>query len=137
MGLQSKLFRGDPKLEAAAVSDPAHILPGAVGPHVGKIQTAIILLDGASISADEVERQFYGVSTTAAVLAYKQKRSIINTSYQTKADNIVGRMTMASLDSEMLKKESVPPAPIRVKPLSFWYKSHTRSPAHLALLRGF
>ncbi|HLW91063.1 MAG TPA: hypothetical protein VKS78_07165 [Roseiarcus sp.] len=136
MGLQCKLFRGDPRLEAAAISDPAHILPGATGPHVGKIQTALISLDGASISADEAQRKFYGGSTAAAVLAYKQKRSIINRSYQTQADNIVGRMTMASLDSEMLKKENLPPVPIRVKPLSFWYKSHTRSPAHLALLRG-
>jgi hypothetical protein len=31
MGLQSKLFRGDPKLEAAAVTDPAHIMLGASG----------------------------------------------------------------------------------------------------------
>ena len=54
MGLQSKLFRGDPKLEAAAVSDPAHIMLGASGEHVHKIQTALILLDGAAISADEV-----------------------------------------------------------------------------------
>ena len=29
MALKSKLFRGDAKLEAAAVSNPAHITPGA------------------------------------------------------------------------------------------------------------
>jgi hypothetical protein len=40
MALQSKLFRGDQKLEDAAVSDPAHIFQGASGPHVGKIQQA-------------------------------------------------------------------------------------------------
>jgi hypothetical protein len=67
MGLQSKLFCGDPKLEAAAVSDPAHIMLGASGPHVQKIQTALILLDGAAISAEEVQRTFYGTSTAAAV----------------------------------------------------------------------
>jgi hypothetical protein len=42
MGLQSELFRGDQRLEAAAVSDPGHIMLGASGPHVQKIQTALI-----------------------------------------------------------------------------------------------
>ena len=105
MALQCKLFRGDPKLEAAAVSDPAHIGPGARGAHVGKIQRALIELDGAKISPDEV----YGPSTAAAVLAYKRKRNIINFAYQTQADNIVGKMTITSLDQEMLAKE----APVR------------------------
>src|SRR5262245_18643035 len=100
--LRSKLFHGDPNLEAAAVANPAHIMLGASGPHVRKIQTALMLVDGAAISADEVQRTFYGASTAAAVLAYKQKRNIINRSYQTHADNIVGKMTTASLDSEML-----------------------------------
>ena len=87
MPLQSKLFRGDPKLEAAAVSDPAHIVPGASGPHVAKIQQALIDLDGAAIAVDGT----YSPKTAAAVLAYKQKRGIINRSYQTHADNIVGK----------------------------------------------
>ncbi|WP_295433776.1 peptidoglycan-binding domain-containing protein [uncultured Thiodictyon sp.] len=102
MALQSKLFRGDPKLESAAVSDPAHIVPGATGPHVGKIQLALIQLDGASITQDSV----FGPATAAAVLAYKQKRKIVNTSYQTEADNIVGKMTIAALDREMLATEN-------------------------------
>ena len=42
------------------------------------------------------------------MLAYKQKRNIINRSYQTKADNIVGKMTMAALDKEMLEAELTP-----------------------------
>jgi Domain of unknown function (DUF1906) len=129
MGLQSRLFRGDPKLEAAAVSDPAHIMLGASGPHVQKIQTALILLDGTSITADELQRTFYGASTATAVLAYKQKRNIINRSYQTQADNIVGKMTMASLDSEMLKREIIPHAPVRIKPRSFWRVRPPRSPS--------
>jgi hypothetical protein len=90
MPLKSRLFRGDSKLEAAAVSDPAHITIGAKGDHV-------LVLDGA-----------YGHETAAAVLAYEQKRDIINRIYQTKADNIVGKMTMAALDDEMKKKESDP-----------------------------
>jgi hypothetical protein len=134
MGLQSRFFRGDPKLEAAAVSDPAHVMLGASGPHVQKIQTALMLLDGASISADEVQRTFYGTSTAAAVLAYKQKRNIINRSYQTQADNIVGKMTMASLDSEMLKREIVPHAPVRIIPLSWGRLRPPRSHALVASL---
>lgn len=102
MALQSQLFGGDPKLEAAALFDSAHIVPGASGPHVGKIQTALVSLDGASIDVDSA----YGDATAAAVLAYKQKRNIVNRSYQTQADNIVGRMTMAALDREMVQKES-------------------------------
>jgi hypothetical protein len=101
MALQSQLFRGDPKLEAAAVSDPAHILPGATGEHVRKIQLALIQLDGAAIDPDGK----YGTATAAAVLAYKQKRNIINRTYQTQADNIVGKMTMTALDAEMAKNE--------------------------------
>jgi peptidoglycan hydrolase-like protein with peptidoglycan-binding domain len=96
------LFRGDPKLEAAAVSDPAHIVQGASGEHVRKIQQALIQLDGARLEPDGK----YGPATAAAVLAYKKKRNIINRSYQTQADNIVGKMTMAALDREMLVKES-------------------------------
>lgn len=110
MALQSKLLRGDAKLEAALISDPAHIAPGAVGPHVAKIQQALNLLDGTSLNPDGK----YGPATSGAVLAYKQKRNIINSSYQTQADNIVGKLTMASLDAEMLEKERQPePVPDR------------------------
>ena len=101
MHLQSELFRRDPKLEAAAVSDPAHILPGATGSHVLKIQSALRILDNANIAASELQRSFYGPSTAACVMEYKKKRDIINRSYQTQADNIVGKMTIASLDKEM------------------------------------
>jgi hypothetical protein len=116
MALQSQLFSGDPKLEAAAVSDSAHIVPGSSGDHVRKIQMALIQLDGANITADGI----YGPATAAAVLAYKQKRDIVNRSYQTQADNIVGKMTIASLDSELVKQQPapVPRAPVQIKPLS-------------------
>ena len=107
MKLQSTLFRGDPKLEAAATSDPAHLLVGSSGAHVGKIQTALALLDGAVIAPDEVQQASYGASTASAVLEYKRKRNIVNRSYQTQADAIVGKMTMASLDAEMVKQEGV------------------------------
>ena len=108
MPLQSELFRGDPKLENAAVLDSAHIVPGAFGPHVEKIQVALILLDSASIAESELADDHYGETTAAAVLAYKRKRNIINRNYQSTADNIVGKMTMASLDSEMLGRSVLP-----------------------------
>jgi hypothetical protein len=116
MALQSQLFRGDPKLEAAAVSDPAHIVSGASGEHVRKIQQALIQLDGATIEADGK----YGPTTANAVLAYKQKRKIINLSYQTQADNVVGKMTMTALDREMLEYERARTSqgPLRLKPVS-------------------
>ena len=104
MALKSSLFRGDAKLEAAAASDAAHITRGASGEHVLKIQLAVARLDGAPITLDSI----YGARTAAAVLAYKQKRNIINPSYQTKADDIVGIMTMAALDKEMLQQEQGP-----------------------------
>jgi peptidoglycan hydrolase-like protein with peptidoglycan-binding domain len=92
MSLQSKLFRGESKPEAAAVSDPAHsaideggarrrllLTPGTSGPHVAKIQQALNVLDGAAIAQDGK----YGGATAAAVLAYKRKRNIINIRYET------------------------------------------------------
>jgi hypothetical protein len=108
MGLRSRLFAGDLKLESAAASNPAHILPGSIGEHVARIQQALIALDGAIIEAGELEGKRYGPSTANAVLFYKAKRNIINRSYQTQADNIVGIMTMAALDNEMLQKERQP-----------------------------
>lgn len=99
MALRSQLFRNDPKLEAAAVSDAAHIVVGARGGHVGKIQLSLILLDRADIAADEV----YGLATAAAVTAYKQKRQILNA--QNKVDNIVGKKTIDRLDKEMFAAE--------------------------------
>jgi peptidoglycan hydrolase-like protein with peptidoglycan-binding domain len=120
MPLTSRLFRGDSKLEAAAVSDPAHITIGAKGDHVRKIQQALTILDGVDIDLDGA----YGHETAAAVLAYKQKRNIINRSYQTKADNIVGKMTMAALDDEMKKKESDPV--VHYEPRYLWRRLRPR-----------
>src|SRR5262245_38327094 len=99
MPLRSQLLRGDPKLEAAAVSDPAHIVPGARGEHVRKIQLALIQLEGAALDIDGI----YGPTTASTVLAYKQKRNIVNRSYQTKSDNVVGRMTITALDKEIFE----------------------------------
>ena len=70
------------------------------------IQDAVILLDGATIDDAELAGQRYGQSTANAVLAYKKRRRIINPAYQATADNIVGKMTIASLDDEMFIRET-------------------------------
>ena len=102
MSLRSRFFSGDTKLEAAASSNPAHIVPGDIGHHVAKIQQALRLLDGDAIDSAELSAERYGPSTARAVLSYKTKHSIINRAYQTQPDNIVGIMTMASLDDGMV-----------------------------------
>ncbi len=108
MPLRSNLFRSDRALEACLLRDAAHVTPGAVGDHVSKIQLALEDLDGAKIAAAEKTARRYGPSTTAAVLAYKRKRKIINFSYQSQADNIVGKMTIKRLDDEMFARQETP-----------------------------
>jgi len=109
MPLQSRFFRGDLALEACLVNDRSHVVPGTRGPHVRKIQKALALLDGALIAPSEVSAESYGPSTAKAVLDYKRVRRIINVSYQSTPDNIVGKMTIASLDLEMARGEGRPP----------------------------
>ena len=109
MPLRSQVFRGDRALEACLVDDRAHVVEGSRGGHVRKLQRALALLDGALIALDEASSENYGPSTATAVLNYKRARSIINLSYQTTADKIVGKMTIASLDLEMAKTEARPP----------------------------
>ena len=114
--LRSDLFKDDPKLEACATSPAGHIAPakpGQVPPrgaHVAKIHEALAILEpGATISETEKIGMEYGTTTANAVLAYKRRKKIINTSYQHEADNIVGQMTIAKMDEELFGK----PAPVR------------------------
>jgi hypothetical protein len=126
MSLKSKLFKGDPALEACLVSHPAHVVPGAVGGHVSKIHQALLLTDGAEIASTELAAKRYGQTTASAVLAFKTKRGIVNKAYQTKPDNIVGKMTIAALDNELYEKEkeiTPPPTPIH---LANWGMSTAR-----------
>lgn len=105
MPLRSTTLKDSDPLQACLIKDPAHVVPGASGSHVAKIQKALLLLDKAEISGLELRAKFYGATTTAAVLAYKRRRKIINTAYQTQADNIVGKMTIARLDDDMFVLE--------------------------------
>jgi peptidoglycan hydrolase-like protein with peptidoglycan-binding domain len=108
MTLHSQAFRDDPKLQTAASDNSAHITRGARGPHVAKIQNALNILDDAGLQVDGD----YGALTAAAVLAYKRERNIVNRSYQTTADDIVGIMTMEALDREMFEREQDPLIPV-------------------------
>jgi hypothetical protein len=103
--LQSELFREDTALQACLVKDSAHVVKGARGGHVAKIQSALGILEGALIDPEELSKSLYGPSTAGAVLAYKVKRDIVNRTYQQRADDIVGKMTIASLDREMVTGE--------------------------------
>ena len=110
MALQSRLFKDSKKLQDGLIRDSAHIVPGSSGEHVSRIQTALALLDDVRIEQSETRMQKYGPSTANAVLIYKKRRKIINFSYQTHADNIVGKMTIAALDRELrdLERTSIP-----------------------------
>ena len=105
MPLRSTTLKGSAALQACLVNDRAHVTPGAFGAHVGLIQKCLLVLEPSVISADEIRTRTYGRTTTAAVLAYKRARNIINRSYQNQADNIVGKMTIARLDEDIAKVE--------------------------------
>ena len=49
MPLRSATLREDQALQACLVRDQAHVLPGARGPRVAKIQRALLLLDQSRI----------------------------------------------------------------------------------------
>ena len=108
MSLQSTVFgfKNDVALEACLVSDSAHIKQRVndVGNHVVKIQQALTALDRVSIAPGEVKAKTYGRSTADAVLAFKKQRNIINFGYQTKPDDIVGKMTIARMDNELANR---------------------------------
>jgi len=108
MPLRSNLLAQDEMLQACLISDAAHIQLGAEGDHVRRLQFALAILDGATIGPDEVRSKKYGPSTAIAVLNYKTKRRIINFNYQSRPDDIVGKMTIKSLDDEMVAKEVGP-----------------------------
>jgi peptidoglycan hydrolase-like protein with peptidoglycan-binding domain len=108
MTLGSNLLKDNRRLAQCEVSDPAHVPPGDTGEHVRLIQIALHEIDGATIAGAELTNSKYGPSTAAAVLAYKTKRHIINRAYQSSPDNIVGKMTIAALDKDMLALQTTP-----------------------------
>ena len=56
------------------------------------------------------------------VLSFKQKRKLVNTAYQQTADNIVGKITMAKLNAELVALELFAPSQPKLVPTSrFWF----------------
>src|SRR5262245_19468255 len=98
MPLCSRLFSDSAALRLCLVSDAAHVVPGVRGEHVARIQSALVRLRFLEVPDAVAEAGYYGPRTAEAVLAYKRVFQIVNRRYQTQADNIVGRMTIASLD---------------------------------------
>ncbi len=111
--LKSKEFAGDSKLEACAVSDPAHVMPGSMGPHVGKIQAALMGVGGQNIEAGEIAQTLYGPSTVLAVRNFKRSHNILN--YAGRIDDIVGKKTIRALDEALASSPG--PAPVPVPPI--------------------
>jgi peptidoglycan hydrolase-like protein with peptidoglycan-binding domain len=104
--LKSKLLSPDRRLNACEISDPDHVQTGDRGSYVKRVQQALIRIENAAIDESELQAGLYGTSTATAVLAYKRKRNIVNRTYQSQVDNIVGKMTIRNLDEELLKLEA-------------------------------
>ena len=108
MALFSALFRHVKELETCQTNDAGHLTPGSRGFHVRLVQTALCRLGFKLITGQEYIDGVYGPTTAAEVLRYKTSRSIINHAYQSKPDNIVGKMTITRLDGEMVILEHIP-----------------------------
>lgn len=108
MPLTSNLLADNARLQSCLIADNSHVTPGDQGEHVQLIQVALVILDDSSIDKGEVSLQTYGPSTASAVQDYKRKRKIINHAYQNAADDIVGKMTIRSLDDELVANQRNP-----------------------------
>ncbi|WP_274627284.1 hypothetical protein [Arvimicrobium flavum] len=119
MPLVSQLFSANRRLQACLIDNSAHVLHGSKGEHVELIQAALIRLRFLEPGDGLAEAGEYGTRTADAVLRYKQMFDIVNRTYQRTADDIVGRMTIASLDAHMAVFDSVrnvPPVPLHEFP---------------------
>jgi hypothetical protein len=87
-----------------------HIAMGAKGDHVLRIQQALTVLGEVPYTlwihfASEANAKHYGTATASTVLRYKTKRHIVNYLHERYADDIVGKMTIARLDLDMIEYE--------------------------------
>ncbi len=106
--LKSKLFSKpleDDRLERCLVDDGAHVQAGDKGEFVLKIQIVLDTMLGTELR--KLEPEVYGPATARAVQDYKNSKTPkILQPWQTTADPVVGRRTIASLDQDMLEFES-------------------------------
>lgn len=110
MPLRSDHFSKPPnaRLEGCLVNDAQHVTPGSNGEHVRLIQVAL----GKLLPTFLVIDGKYGPNTAAAVVNYKNQRGILRKG-QLSADNIVGKLTIKSLDDEMVEAEKLQKLPSR------------------------
>ncbi len=102
MPLMSKHFKDNDRLQECLISPAHHVVLRDRGGHVALIQKALEMLGVGLIDPAEIREQRYGVSTAEAVRRFKgPPRNIINWTYQSQPDNIVGKMTIERLDLEM------------------------------------
>lgn len=95
------------RLQSCLDNDAQNIRPETSGDHVTKIQDALLKIEDAKIPKDDrllidgggKERGTYGPATARAVLKFKVDRGIKRDGRP--FDNIVGRMTIDRLDTEM------------------------------------
>jgi hypothetical protein len=110
--LVSNQFKDNDKLQRCLINPGDHVVEGSRGDHFSLIQNALVKLGAGVIPAAEIASNFYGPATSRAVQKYKgPPRNIVNTDYQSTADNIVGQMTIDRLDADMVEFEKVPDNP--------------------------
>lgn len=114
--LISQLFSSNGRLCACELVNEKHVQRGDKGEHVALIQYALVVIENADIAESEMANASYGQSTADAVLGYKIRRKIINLSYQTKPDSVVGIMTIRALDVEIAAIEKLNTLAIRDRP---------------------
>lgn len=112
MPLVSRLFADDAGLQACLVKDSAHLTPGSRGKSVERVQAALVRMSFLEPGDALREAGVYGKATADAVLIYKEAFGVINRSYQSKADNIVGKMTIALLDTHINLLDSFAAKPL-------------------------
>jgi hypothetical protein len=105
VALEHPLFRNIGRLQNCLRLDKDHVQFGDSGDHVFAIQMALMTLEHADIAPEELKNKSFGRSTRDAVQSYKDKRKIINFSYQHSADAIVGKMTIERLDNDLLGRK--------------------------------
>jgi hypothetical protein len=132
MPLESRLFTqpADQRLEGCLVEDSQHIVQGTIGDHVKKVQAALNTLSAGAgrenfqLDVDGV----YGPLTADAVRTYKSapQRRILGPGQLT-PDDIVGKLTIKSLDDEMAIEEEESSSQSSLIASDFFGASHDHS----------
>ena len=120
MALTSELFKNNNQLQACAATDSAHIVADEPplrrgvnnqGAHVALIHTALRRVMANPSFGLEEATETYGPKTAEVVRQFKaaQRPPLLNKALgQTTPDNIVGKLTIAALDTAVSRKKQPP-----------------------------